>query len=527
MKRVGDVDSRVLYPIHKSISFTTRNIMRIKNLLAFFVALVVASAPAGAFTRGDLNSDGTVDVSDVNAVINIMLGKTQAGGNRLLADVTSDGTVDVSDVNALINIMLGKAHAISEKPRYMWIDASANFPVFANSKDNIRRDLARARAAGITDVVVDVRPSEGDVLFDCSVIDQVTSLPYWDGPYYRKCTRTATWDYLQAFIDIGHELCLRVHAGVNTMVGGYEYLYGMGKQGVVFRDATKRDWVTVLNTADGLVNAMDDAGHNCKFFNPANDEVQQYLLTMLADLAQYQLDGIVLDRCRYDEFLSDFSDVSRQKFEQYLGHTVTDWPSSVMTPGMAVSPLPWWPPTYFKQWMAFRAKVIHDFIVRARDTVKAVNPDVQFAAYVGGWYSTYYEYGVNWASNRYQTSNYYSRWANSDYHNYGLAGELDFLLLGAYAGTESIYGTGEWTCEGFCRQAQTLLMGDVEFAGGPDVGNPTGWPDGGKASEVTQTVDACINHADGYFIFDMVHVRNFDYWNAIRQGVDNYLNTLQ
>ena len=58
------------------------------------------------------------------------------------------------------------------------------------------------------------------------------------------------------------------------------------------------------------------------------------------------------------------------------------------------------------------------------------------------------------------------------------------------------------------------------------MGNPTGWPDGGKAAEVTQTVDACINAADGYFIFDMVHVRNFDYWDAISQGVNNYLNSL-
>ena len=73
MKRVGDVDSRVLYPIHKSISFTTRNIMRIKNLLAFFVALVVASAPAGAFTRGDLNSDGKVNAADHVKLTNIIL----------------------------------------------------------------------------------------------------------------------------------------------------------------------------------------------------------------------------------------------------------------------------------------------------------------------------------------------------------------------------------------------------------------------------------------------------------------------
>ena len=54
---------------------------------------------------GDLNGDGQVDISDVNAVINMMLGKvpqTPAG------DVTGDGNVDISDVNAVINIMLGK-----------------------------------------------------------------------------------------------------------------------------------------------------------------------------------------------------------------------------------------------------------------------------------------------------------------------------------------------------------------------------------------------------------------------------------
>ena len=375
-------------------------------------------------------------------------------------------------------------------------------------------------------MVVDVRPTEGDVLFECGVMDKITQLPYWDGPYYRMYTRKATWDYLQAFIDIGHDIGLRVHAGVNTMVGGYEYYYGMGKQGVVFRDASKRDWITVLNTADGMVNEMDDTDHHAKFFNPANDEVQQYLLSMLSDLASYDLDGIVLDRCRYDEFLSDFSDVSRQKFEQYLGRQVTDWPSSVMTPGMSATSLPWILPTYFKQWLAFRAKVIHDFVVAARDTVKARNADIQFALYVGAWYSTYYDVGVNWASNKYNTAAYYPRWANADYKNYGLAQELDYLLLGAYAGTGSIYGTTEWTCQGFCQRARTLLAGDVEFAGGPDVGNPTGWPGGGQGAAVTQTVDACINAADGYFIFDMVHVRQFGYWDALGQGINNYLNTI-
>lgn len=58
---------------------------------------------------GDVNSDGKVDVSDVNIVINVMLGKNQDPQVKLWADLNDDGSVDVSDVNAVINIMLGKS----------------------------------------------------------------------------------------------------------------------------------------------------------------------------------------------------------------------------------------------------------------------------------------------------------------------------------------------------------------------------------------------------------------------------------
>ena len=51
----------------------------------------------------DVTGDSQVDIADVNAVINAMLGKSTT-----LADVTGDGKVDISDVNAVINVMLGK-----------------------------------------------------------------------------------------------------------------------------------------------------------------------------------------------------------------------------------------------------------------------------------------------------------------------------------------------------------------------------------------------------------------------------------
>lgn len=79
----------------------------------YTVTAVVAgteSAPSNVVrlstsTPGDLNGDGKVDIADVNAVINIMLGK---GDMIPAADLNGDGKVDIADVNAVINIMLGK-----------------------------------------------------------------------------------------------------------------------------------------------------------------------------------------------------------------------------------------------------------------------------------------------------------------------------------------------------------------------------------------------------------------------------------
>ncbi|WP_321333327.1 alpha amylase family protein [uncultured Bacteroides sp.] len=411
------------------------------------------------------------------------------------------------------------------KPRYIWIDAAANFPDYANSRDNITRDLTKVKDTGFTDIVVDVRPSMGDVLFQTSVADQVKKLDVWEGSTYTYYERTATWDYLQAFIDIGHELGLKVHAAINTFIGGNKYPYGLGEQGMLFRDASKKEWATTLNLESGLVNVMDvtDDAYGTKFLNAANEDVQNYILALLSDLAKYDVDGIFLDRCRYDDLTSDFSNETKKQFEQYIGESITHFPDDIMLPG--TNSLPDSKPKYLKKWLEFRAKTIHDFIVKAHDKVKSINKNIQFGVYVGGWYSTYYESGVNWASPKYNTFVEYSEWATADYKTFGYADHLDFLLLGAYASADKVYGNTEWTMQGFCKQAKDKLQGDVKFAGGPDVGNwsvPVGI---NLNTAVTNTVDACINSSDGYFVFDIVHVKKYNYWDELKSGIDAYLKS--
>lgn len=60
------------------------------------------------FKTGDVDGNGVVDISDVNILLNVILGRDNAAKYEGRADVNGDGVVDISDVNAIINILLGK-----------------------------------------------------------------------------------------------------------------------------------------------------------------------------------------------------------------------------------------------------------------------------------------------------------------------------------------------------------------------------------------------------------------------------------
>lgn len=410
---------------------------------------------------------------------------------------------------------------IKEKPRFIWIDAAANFPDFANSKENIARDIKLAKDAGFTDLLVDVRPTTGDVLFKTDRVDQVKYLYAWTENGHEKIDRTETFDYLQAFIDEGHKQGLRVYAAMNTMVGGTT---ANGGTGMLYRDASKRDWATVLNLSGGRTNIMDYPGEDTKFLNPHNPEVIEFLLGLISDLAKYDVDGIILDRCRFLEMTADFSDYARNGFENYVGQKLGKFPDDVMPAGAQEPPQQ--TPYFYKQWWEFRSATIHDFMEKASAAAKAVNPDVKFGAYVGAWYNTYYRVGVNWASPSYTPTGSATAWATRTYKNTGYCDHLDVLILGCYAGATAVYGSTEWTMQGFARLGYQKTLGDCPLViGGPDCGFSSGGTDQQKYDAVKNSVDACINECDGYFLFDIVHIKKTPaWWTAITDGIQRYLD---
>ena len=77
------------------------------RLIAAAVAMLCGLC-AVAQVRGDVTGEGSVNVSDVNAIVNIILGKASPSAYPGNADCSGDGVVDIEDVNIVVNIILGK-----------------------------------------------------------------------------------------------------------------------------------------------------------------------------------------------------------------------------------------------------------------------------------------------------------------------------------------------------------------------------------------------------------------------------------
>ena len=57
--------------------------------------------------RGDVNRDGVISISDINALIGIILSGGLGGVPLVLADLNGDGSVTIADINCIINMILG------------------------------------------------------------------------------------------------------------------------------------------------------------------------------------------------------------------------------------------------------------------------------------------------------------------------------------------------------------------------------------------------------------------------------------
>ena len=81
---------------------------------------------------GDVNFDGSLDITDVILLINFILGTTPTEEESLTADISQDGIINILDVIQLVGEILGTTFSQSVQ----WLEE--NFPQL-NTKERLSK----------------------------------------------------------------------------------------------------------------------------------------------------------------------------------------------------------------------------------------------------------------------------------------------------------------------------------------------------------------------------------------------------
>lgn len=295
-----------------------------------------------------------------------------------------------------------------------------------------------------------------------------------------------------------HELALK---GLEIPPDGYI---------LVFNPKYTPEWLASMKPGDSLtlrsekrlIRESEYPAGLLVYVNPIRPDVQERMITILTEVARgYAIDGIVLDRVRFDNRKVDFSAYSRERFQQETGVPISRWPEDIYTAPDPLDPTSQLVPgPQYKQWLEWRAAHIRSFIMKAETAVKAVNPQVEFGDYVGAWYPVYYEVGANWASQSYDPSQDYP-WALAGYRRTGYAQELDYLCPGLYYSMVRIEDahrqgrTAEESIEGGIRLVRRIVGTSTRIYGSlyyPNLNTP---------AQFSSAVHMCLEQTDGVMIF--------------------------
>lgn len=406
----------------------------------------------------------------------------------------------------------------TKKPALMWFDGEANFKTLSY-KDSIDFYLEKIKKLGFTHAVLDVRPITGEVFYKSKFAPQMKE---WDG-----FTRP-DFDFVGYFVKKAHSLGLQVHASFNVFVAGHNFF----DRGVVY--SGHPEWASMVYTPEkGIISIMQEKQKYSAMVNPILPDYQKYMLGILKEfVTKYPtVDGLILDRVRYDGITADFSNYSRTKFEEYIGQKIEKFPQDIYE-WKKDSKGAYYPERgkYFLKWMEWRVKNIYDFMALARKTVKTANKKVSFGTYTGAWYPSYFEVGVNWASKTYDPSKDYD-YATPDYKKYGYMELLDLYATGNYYTnismedyrksnkmvkneTDSKAWSGTWYCvEGSCEKIRGIVNGHA-FYGGILVDQ---FYD--KRDDLARTIEMNLNKSDGLMVFDIVHIIRKNLWKEVEEGM--------
>lgn len=437
------------------------------------------------------------------------------GVNYLDVSIVADGTIKTDTTQSMIIFKKDQVTSEKDKEVVMWVDQYANAKTL-NTREKVAKMMQSAKKAGVTAFALDVKGPEGYVSYKKN---NKSGSPYLTETNNHNKMVEMDIDLLKEFTKAAHDVNLKVYASFNFFTEGN---VKTNDSAVI---SNHPDWVEVLQAPEDkgqLKKVTDSARDNTLIYvNPANDEVRKFELARVQEVLQhYDVDGIVMDRTRYDNQYADFSDVTKVKFAAYLkerGKKLNQWPQdaySIDASGNMIKG------TYYYDWLTFRSSVIKSFAEELRGLIDNHNKkdkgddkkdkrDVKLAAYVGAWYESYYQVGVNWADDSFiynkrlgfpEKELYTPEYAQTSYLD-----NLDFLMIGTYYKTEQQISK-------YATMGNILTNGQVPLYASIDVTTSTITP-----AEQRVGFQAAYDNTDGCMIFDMSYVE----WYALQCAIQD------
>lgn len=402
-----------------------------------------------------------------------------------------------------------KIESFPEKEVVLWVEQFPNANYLQTTED-IEKMMLTAKDAGITSFGIDIKGPEGFVSYKRN---DLSNTPYMSEiKHPKKAGANGDIDFLEKFVTLAHKLEMKVFASINVFVEGSIIL----EESAVLNEHPEWEQIVQRPEDKGALLPFSKSSFKNKllsFVNPANDEVQEFQLKRFEEvLKNYDIDGVNLDRCRYDNMYADFSEVTREKFESYLSRKnkmLKSWPDDVYkvkTDGSIIKG------DLYNDWWCFRSAVIKEFAKRVRELVdkykKIKGREILLSAYVGSWYEYIYQNGINWASPRFkydrrlafpEDSLYTKDYAETAYSDF-----LDFIMIGTY------YETAE-EINKYITLGNIITNGELPIYAGmalTEIQRP----------EVQKEVfQAALNNCNGLMLFDLCYTN----WPVQKAAIKN------
>lgn len=176
----------------------------------------------------------------------------------------------------------------------------------------------------------------------------------------------AGFDVLEAFVRLGHENGIEIHAWVHDFFVGTDY--HMGVKGHVLN--IHPEWA--LKTRSGSV--LNPTGYgNFMFLNPYKRECRDLVLSVYREILEnYDVDGLHLDYIRFPEPNSSDEDwgYNEDIIEAFQAEYNTTIDPRQINSGHSM----------WNAWCKFRENIITSFVGEVYDLVQEVNPDIWLSA---------------------------------------------------------------------------------------------------------------------------------------------------